>query len=111
MKGGDGNDTYEVDNAGDVVMEFDDKGYDKVKVSFDYQLSANVERLSLLGSPISREKATTWPTISTAIRATTHYGRFPEDPRPDVSIGTGMGLIARPMRGSGGCQPSGQPER
>ena len=50
MKGGDGNDTYEVDNAGDVVMEFDDKGYDKVKVSFDYQLSANVERLSLLGS-------------------------------------------------------------
>ena len=36
---------------------------------------------------------------------------FPDDPRPDVSIRTGMGLLARPMRGSGGCQPSGQPER
>ena len=35
----------------------------------------------------------------------------PDDPRPDVSIRTGMGLLARPMRGSGGCQPSGQPER
>jgi integrase len=45
-----------------------------------------------------------------------HAGRSskpdsPDDSRPDVNIRAVMGLLARPMLGSGGCQPSGQPER
>jgi Ca2+-binding RTX toxin-like protein len=51
--GGEGNDTYIVNNAGDTVTEKGDEGYDKVKASVDFTLSANVEVLDLSGSAVS----------------------------------------------------------
>ena len=48
--GGTGNDTYVVNNAGDVVTEALNEGTDTVLSSFTYTLSANVENLTLTGS-------------------------------------------------------------
>nr|WP_260416210.1 calcium-binding protein [Pseudomonas cichorii] len=53
MIGGLGNDTYFVDNAGDVVIEDADAGNDKVISTVDYTLAANVEVLSLSGSALN----------------------------------------------------------
>jgi Ca2+-binding RTX toxin-like protein len=50
MIGGIGGDMYIVDNAGDVVIENADEGYDAVKSSISYTLTANVEKLQLTGS-------------------------------------------------------------
>ena len=51
MTGGDGNDTYVVDNAGDVVTEAAGRhGTDTVQSSISYTLGANVENLTLTGS-------------------------------------------------------------
>ncbi len=51
MEGGPGNDTYVVDNAGDVVREYaSDGGIDTVYSSIDYTLTANVEHLYLTGT-------------------------------------------------------------
>jgi trimeric autotransporter adhesin len=53
MAGGDGNDTYTVDNIGDVVTEASGKGNDKVISSISYSLASNtsnVENLELSGS-------------------------------------------------------------
>ncbi|HEX3860243.1 MAG TPA: MJ1477/TM1410 family putative glycoside hydrolase [Stellaceae bacterium] len=50
MAGGVGNDTYYVDNAGDVVTEAAASGTDIVWSSINYTLPANVENLALLGS-------------------------------------------------------------
>jgi Ca2+-binding RTX toxin-like protein len=51
MDGGAGNDDYSVDNAGDVVIEAAGEGFDTVRSSIDYTLTANVERLVLTGGP------------------------------------------------------------
>jgi Ca2+-binding RTX toxin-like protein len=51
MQGDEGNDIYNVDNFGDVVIEFGGQGYDTVRSSVSYTLSANVERLLLTGGP------------------------------------------------------------
>ncbi|WP_311270532.1 calcium-binding protein [Sphingobium sp. WCS2017Hpa-17] len=48
LVGGLGNDTYYVDNAGDVVVEQAGEGYDVVVTSIDYTLGANVEGIKLL---------------------------------------------------------------
>ena len=48
--GGTGNDTYIVDNAGDVVVENAGEGVDQVNSSVTYTLSTNVENLTLTGS-------------------------------------------------------------
>ncbi|WP_260417854.1 calcium-binding protein [Pseudomonas cichorii] len=53
MIGGLGNDTYFVDNAGDVVIEDADAGNDKVISTVDYSLAANVEILTLSGSALN----------------------------------------------------------
>ena len=57
MAGGTGNDTYVVDNFGDLVTEFANEGTDTVEVSEDYftnsnfyTLDANVENLVLTGT-------------------------------------------------------------
>lgn len=50
MKGGAGDDSYFVDNSGDVVTEWTNQGIDTVNASISYTLTANVENLTLLGS-------------------------------------------------------------
>ncbi|MDB5433586.1 MAG: hypothetical protein JWP35_4702 [Caulobacter sp.] len=50
MEGGLGDDTYVVDDAGDQVIEAGGEGYDSVKASISYTLTANVERLDLMGA-------------------------------------------------------------
>jgi Ca2+-binding RTX toxin-like protein len=50
MAGGRGNDTYVVDNIGDVVTEKAGSGIDTVRSSVDYSLGAFVERLVLTGT-------------------------------------------------------------
>ena len=50
MEGRAGNDTYMVDDAGDMVIEAAGGGADEVQASVSYTLSANVERLKLMGT-------------------------------------------------------------
>jgi trimeric autotransporter adhesin len=50
MAGGTGDDTYIVDNVGDVVTEASSAGTDTIKASVSYTLSANVENLTLTGA-------------------------------------------------------------
>jgi hypothetical protein len=50
MAGGGGNDTYTVEDAGDVVVEFQASGSDHVRSSISYTLGAFVENLTLLGT-------------------------------------------------------------
>ena len=59
MMGLGGNDVYLVDNAGDVVLESADAGYDTIFTSIDYTLGANLERL-----------VTTDPSQTTPLRLT-----------------------------------------
>ncbi|MEW6133759.1 MAG: nidogen-like domain-containing protein [Pseudomonadota bacterium] len=50
LKGRGGNDTYIVDNTGDLVTELAGQGTDLVKSSVTEALSANVEKLTLTGT-------------------------------------------------------------
>ena len=50
MNGGAGDDTYTVDNAGDVVTEWWNSGTDSVNASVSFALGANVENLTLTGA-------------------------------------------------------------
>ena len=50
LEGGLGDDVYVVDDAGDQVIENAGEGYETVKASISYVLTANVERLDLLGA-------------------------------------------------------------
>ncbi|HEV7369815.1 sialate O-acetylesterase [Arenibaculum sp.] len=50
MIGGLGDDRYAVDDAGDVVVEGPDGGYDLIQTYFSTAMPANIERLSLMGA-------------------------------------------------------------
>jgi Ca2+-binding RTX toxin-like protein len=50
VAGGKGNDTYVVDNIGDMVTENIDEGIDTVQSSITYTLGENVENLTLTGT-------------------------------------------------------------
>jgi hypothetical protein len=50
MIGGAGNDTYVVDNAGDMITENANEGTDTVLASVSYSLGANLENLTLTGA-------------------------------------------------------------
>jgi Ca2+-binding RTX toxin-like protein len=49
MKGGTGNDTYKVDNSGDIVTEFAGQGTDIVQASATFTIANNIENLTLTG--------------------------------------------------------------
>lgn len=50
LVGGAGNDTYNVDNVRDIVVELANQGVDQVQSTVSYTLGANVENLVLFGS-------------------------------------------------------------
>ena len=50
MAGGGGDDTYFIDNAGDVIIENANEGNDSVSSGINYTLEANVENLFLSGT-------------------------------------------------------------
>jgi len=50
LAGGEGQDIYDVDSAGDKVIEHASEGHDRVNASISYALSANVEDLTLVGT-------------------------------------------------------------
>lgn len=57
LYGGEGSDTYYVDSASDLVVEYASSstyqgGYDTVKATVNYTLTANVEALELLGTAV-----------------------------------------------------------
>ena len=58
MIGGLGDDTYYVDNAGDIVTEVAGEGTDSVLSSISYTLGANVENLTLPAPRTSTGSAT-----------------------------------------------------
>lgn len=50
LAGGTGDDTYVVDDVGDVVTELPDEGIDQVQSSIDYALGLEIEQLTLTGA-------------------------------------------------------------
>jgi len=69
MAGGLGNDTYVVDNAGDVVIEAAAAGLDKVESSITYTLGANLEYLTLTNSGSINGTGNTLNNVITGNRA------------------------------------------
>jgi Ca2+-binding RTX toxin-like protein len=53
MSGGDGDDTYIVDETGDRVVEAASDGTDTIRSAVTYTLPANVENLRLTGSAVA----------------------------------------------------------
>ncbi len=49
LVGGFGNDVYDVNSAGDRVVEHAGEGYDRVRASANYTLGSNIEELDLVG--------------------------------------------------------------
>ena len=77
LTGGDGNDTYIVDNVGDQVTEAAGEGTDTVKSSVNFTLGANVENLTLTGTARSTAPATGSTTSSPAMPAPTRWTAAP----------------------------------
>ena len=87
MSGGAGNDTYVVDDAGDVVTEAAGEGTDTVRARVSYTLGANVENLTLTGTGAINgtgnaldnvaHRQRRQPTSSTAAPAPTRWSAAP----------------------------------
>jgi Ca2+-binding RTX toxin-like protein len=65
MQGGTGNDTYVVDSASDVVTELAGQGTDLVRTSVNFNLGANVENLTQLGSANLNSSGNTLANVMT----------------------------------------------
>ena len=65
MVGGLGDDTYTVDNSGDLVTESRDQGNDTVRATISYVLGTFVENLALLGSANSNGTGNTFNNVLT----------------------------------------------
>jgi hypothetical protein len=50
LEGGTGNDTYFINNPGDLIVEFNGRGIDTVKSSISFVLPATPENLTLIGT-------------------------------------------------------------
>src|SRR5207247_255989 len=75
LYGGHGDDTYEVDNTGDVTFENGGEGTDTVRSSITWTLGTNLENLTLTGlSKISGYGNSTDNVIIGNIVANTLYG-------------------------------------
>lgn len=55
MDGGAGNDVFYIDNAGDVIVEAANAGYDKVITVFNHTLAANFEELWLKAGSLAHD--------------------------------------------------------
>ena len=79
MAGGADNDTYFVDNSGDVVTENANEGIDTVQSSVAYTLAANVENLTLTdaGTGTRRISRTSAPEKSPTARMAGRPGGRP----------------------------------
>ena len=66
MVGGQGNDTYVVDNIGDVVVDSGKGGVDTVRSSVSYSLGASIENLQLIGVGAKRGDGNDLANVITA---------------------------------------------
>ena len=92
MSGGLGNDTYVVDNTGDVVTENANEGTDTVQAGVTYTLATNVENLTLTGTGSINGTGNALDNVITGNSGNDDW------PRRNDTLGGGAG---HPGRGNG----------
>jgi Ca2+-binding RTX toxin-like protein len=91
LTGGVGNNLFQVNDAGDTVVEAADGGYDTVTASVNYTLSANVETLILTGDAVKGTGNSLSNVITGGARADVLRGQAGHDV---VSGGAGNDRLA-----------------